>query len=46
MDQEEELIKLRKEKAAADEALQAFKKKTKVFFDQKTKQVEVRSVTS
>ena len=42
MEPEDEISKLRKEKAASEEALQAFKKKTKVFFDQKTKQVEVR----
>jgi hypothetical protein len=41
MDIEDDISKLKKEKAAAEDALQAFKKKTKVFFDQKTKQVEV-----
>jgi ribosome recycling factor len=45
MEIDDEISKLKKEKAAAEDALQAFKKKTKVFFDQKTKQVEVLTIT-
>ena len=40
MDTSAELERVRAEKSSAEEALAAFKKKTKIYIDQKTKQHE------